>query len=575
MLAKNVLLISLGVCALNAQTHTATYIAATCNLSDVNAVINGPTHTAIDTDVIQLPSGICSWTSQLLVKAGISIIGAGEGSTVIEDNFMNGTLFNIAMSSPSQIFRLSSITISPMALGTQPTLARIKGTCNSTTCSHIRWDHITSTGWINGTNFHGFLIYANDVFGVLDHLNVSFSSGGEFLNVGHGSYGGVGLYGDNSWAQPDSYGTDNALYIETSTFTGTVGSGMAITDTDSGGGGRFVGRFNQLNNANWQTHGTESTGRLRGGRHYEVYNNNLSIATGTWASFFGLRGGTALMFNNNESGLGQFSTGSGLSIMRDGTGFAPWGVCDGEGPWDQNDGIVYDTGTISFLNQHGTDLTVMDRSKAWVVNQWIGYSIVNLSKMDARGFHPGTTIQSNTDNSLASNVYGGWSGGRVPVFSVGDTYQILRAEACIDQVGHGGAGATLLSGYMPTLTGWVNEPLDPVYAWNNTNIGGKNPIFGWIAENSVVTKRLIPNVDYYQSVNPFTGTTGIGMGTLANLPTTCTPSVAYWATDQGSWNQSSSGGQGELFVCTEPNTWTLRYTPYTYPHPMTSEGDLK
>jgi hypothetical protein len=45
--------------------------------------------------------------------------------------------------------------------------------------------------------------------------------------------------------------------------------------------------------------------------------------------------------------------------------------------------------------------------------------------------------------------------------------------------------------------------------------------------------------------------------------------VGYWATDQGSWNQSGSGGQGVLYTCTATNVWALTYTPYTYPHPLT------
>ena len=67
-------------------------------------------------------------------------------------------------------------------------------------------------------------------------------------------------------------------------------------------------------------------------------------------------------------------------------------------------------------------------------------------------------------------------------------------------------------------------------------------------------------------------TIGTGHGTLANRPTTCTTEAGYWATDQGNWNQSGSGDQGELFVCTAPDTWTLHYTPYTYPHPLIAGG---
>jgi hypothetical protein len=96
--------------------------------------------------------------------------------------------------------------------------------------------------------------------------------------------------------------------------------------------------------------------------------------------------------------------------------------------------------------------------------------------------------------------------------------------------------------------------------------------------------RVVANRDYYPSASgiqtnattPFDGTVGTGWGTLARRPTTCTPGVAYFATDQGSWNTSTSnpygvqqnGADGVLYKCTATNTWTLYYTPYTYPHPL-------
>jgi len=84
------------------------------------------------------------------------------------------------------------------------------------------------------------------------------------------------------------------------------------------------------------------------------------------------------------------------------------------------------------------------------------------------------------------------------------------------------------------------------------------------------------------SSTPFNGSTGTGIGTHDNRPTDCTAGVAYWEVDTGSWNQGSfsyvpdhgngtSYTQGRLYQCTvtgTPGTWTLHYTPYTYPHPL-------
>lgn len=75
------------------------------------------------------------------------------------------------------------------------------------------------------------------------------------------------------------------------------------------------------------------------------------------------------------------------------------------------------------------------------------------------------------------------------------------------------------------------------------------------------------------STSPFNGSSGMGFGSLSNRPANCTTSsetaqgkgaagVGYFATDQGS--------QGTLYTCSATNTWTVYYTPYTYPHPLVS-----
>jgi len=111
--------------------------------------------------------------------------------------------------------------------------------------------------------------------------------------------------------------------------------------------------------------------------------------------------------------------------------------------------------------------------------------------------------------------------------------------------------------------GWNNQVTDPCYQWLNT-LDGSNAVFGTAPYNL----QIRANEHYYDYTPAFSGTSGMGSGTLAARPSTCTTGVGYWATDQGSWN--ANGADGVLYKCTSTNSWSLYYTPYAYPHPMVS-----
>ena len=453
-----------GFTYFGATDDSHTYFAQSCSRTDVNAVINGGIHTAVDGDTILVPAGSCTWTSSVAAPSNIGLAIEGSGtpassgttsgasstcsSTIITDNISTSGAALLSMSPTigNSLSRISCMKLLPTV--PNPGFGsplQILGTCSSSGCPSLRIDNITapSTWAANGIADDTFVIPVN-LFGVADHNTIGdtqpASNGIDFLNPAHASWKGVGSYGDNSWATADTFGTVQTFYAENNVLNFAL-----ITDSDTnlgtGGGARFVCRFNTVNSVSTgggcSAHGTDTTGRARGARQVEVYGNTGTCTNASQGcSAFGPgRSSVSITFGNSftNSGGGFFKGMSTLDAQRRWRPDSPWGACDGTSAWDVNDGTTYFSGTVSAVTSSSGNYTITAGSPGWTTNQWQSngspYAFVDVTQSF------GYEIASNTSNSLTTYQTGNNFGVNVP--TNGDSIQILRSTVCMDQPSRG------------------------------------------------------------------------------------------------------------------------------------------
>ncbi len=632
---KRLLIAALFFACSQAYAQT-TRTAATANESDVATTVG----LSSNGDTVQIPcsgSNTVTWSSSLNVSSNITITALGgspnsgpstfgSGTNCLTIIAATGTLFNFSptFNATYNVITLQNITLRPGSGAYTP--INIVGSGNSSGMPMFRVDNIqfgdSTAVWAygQGSNTGEFGIIVNNAFGVADHNTSYTGSHYAFISVNLTSYLGVGLYGDNSWAQPDTMGGANEVYIENNQLYQGLWPIVENEQTYPNiGGGRAVTRFNHVTASGifflTGGHGNDTDGRPRSMRTNETYGNTVTcVNDGNGAAcydFWSFRGGTGIAFGNTAtlgSGsptwnqIGSFSTyrfdGDGWSNVVTSAIPSPIGSgsCGGatsgnaSGPFDQNDGVVYYSGT--FTGGTGGTSLVSSGSPGWGTNQWSNpgdgypYSVWDVSQ----GWV--SVIQSNGSNSLSVSQapHGYINGGTSINASSGDSFQIVRAKSCLDGAARG--AGLLLTGIPPVLnstgvSGPANEALDPVYEWDESvpslgygppQIGTSYAAFAQNCREYFTDNSLGAPHAQTSTTSPFNGTCGsisIGFGTLANRPSTGTanpvsgaPGTGYFATDQGSWNTSGNGfGQGILYQW-NGSAWAYYYEPYTYPHPL-------
>lgn len=274
-----------------------------------------------------------------------------------------------------------------------------------------------------------------------------------------------------------------------------------------------------------------------------------------WQRPMAFDNGSEIYFENNTFTFNNFFSNDMLDCINGGRYVFRYNTVVGNVVFDHG----YDSVAESCLeltayqnNMNGAYGGIKEAQAEVLYRGGTGVVYQNIMKNASQNNFLVTNYRSN--NSGANDIHTPFCGGGNAIDG-----NITNGWQCYQQIGRGsGTGTPGLASY-------------PLYEWDNcmtalgcTGTTDQNTITVYNNNGGTIDYTsidIMQNRDFYDSVSPFTGATGVGIGTLASRPSTCTVAVAYWATDTNS-----------LYQCSSKNTWTVYYTPYTYPHPLEGGG---
>ncbi len=502
----------------------ATVYQSNGSASNVQALHNS----AQDGDTITLPAGTFFWATTVTITKGITVIGetttdpvhktANDQTIVLANTGTNGNqpLLNLA-TAYGKSYRLSGITFrtGQTQIVNSNGMVQLQGGSHAVRVDHCHFDDLPYE--------NNYVAVWRALYGVIDHNVFDFRSPNnhaQSLYINMSDWGGRS-YGDGSWAEPPYYGSEKFVFIEDNCFNNTTSNEFAGV-IDGWRGGRYVFRHNHAYNATPTNHGTE-IGRERGFRCAEIYNNDFHF-TDARGSLGGTRSGGWISHDNTVDGQ-QLARGATLGTYRVFFAFigAPFTGASGDNPWDYNvtewdgrhiDGhppYLFESGSAS----SGSDGThIVDLTKNWRANQWIGYAAKRLSDGKI------ALVFSNTTNTLNVYYHDGYGGG--PIWQAGDQYQIHKVLVALDQPGRG--ASDLINTASPA---WPHQQLEPCYEWNDvyTPTGAHLMMtqavgaFAVLQQGRDFYNTVMPGYAPYIYPHPLTG--GVGTPPPPPPPSTC------------------------------------------------------
>lgn len=484
---------------------------------------------------------------------------------------------------------------------------------------HSLWPTTSSTTNLNQLIFENFNSNYCQTETEFPPINMPGTGGGSRLEVRFGSFNGLVGTPDVSWHGLDTsgrpfqfslavaYGNTHSCNasecnsLDLGPYSQRDGALIAFGDSMTATGGATQVRFEDTiehERAFRQTSFGISGVSFYDKNDGEVITGPFTATTGTNSTNMVLTssGWTSNSFTINTSSPGailgsvlSMRTGCSAVILTNPTGttatlgaptsFGLNGACTGT-PFQSGDQIyvmqetLYGAG-IATAGTSGSNLTTASHS--YTTNQWqqsgTPYSLVDVTQ----GLS--SVIASNTGNTFTYDFGPSQEGGAGLVWAANDIYVIVRASQSL------GAPGTRQEQIPPPTAGVrVPNPFQPTAILAPTYLGPFT-LTGATFQNTVqATQPLqyVNNTNYFnepanQAANtsptsPFNGLSGgVGHGTFANMPTSCSGATGYFASN-GTWNTSGNGFPSyQLYTC-QSGTFQLYYVPPPYPHPLITGG---
>jgi hypothetical protein len=317
--------------------QAATIAAASCGTAQVQSAVNA----AQNGDTVTVPSGTCSWSSSVgWTGKGITLQGAGIGITTITVATSSRVL-QLQTSGAYAMNRVTGFTFNGQntVQASNEAIIVIDGVGDG--LNSLRIDHNTFAN-IGKRAVWGYM-NAYDVSWVVDHNSFLVPGGNSAQSItiegGRNVAGALDSSGtsvNHVFTRPYNIGQNHGLFVEDNIFN----YGNTSNDASMEGylGAKYVFRHNTVTNTYLATnHGTDSGSGERGMASIEIYENTQNV-TANLSRIANWRGGTGMIWGNTStvSGGGSYSGGFQTQIYRSCSSYAPYGICSGSSPWDEN-----------------------------------------------------------------------------------------------------------------------------------------------------------------------------------------------------------------------------------------------